>query len=417
MGSRRGPVALGLGGRSAARDTTGGQGPGEEGVRNQVFLQRGDESSMAVAAEETHARLFEPFTLRGVTTRNRIVVSPMCQYSCSDGLATDWHLVHLGSRAVGGAGIVIAEAAAVEARGRISLQDLGLWNDDQAESLARVTSFIRENGAVAGIQLAHAGRKASTYRPWSGEGTLPLEAGGWDDVIAPSAVPFSTTYPLPRAMDAADITAVREAFVAATTRAASAGFEFLELHAAHGYLLHEFLSPLANRRSDNYGGNLANRMRLTLEVARDVRAAWPAHLPLSVRISGTDWTPGGWTIEESVALARELKLLGVDVIDASSGGLSTAQQIPLGPGYQAPIAEQVRREAAIPTIAVGLITEAEQAEGILAAGQADLIALARELLRDPYWPLHAATVLGLDLPWPSQYARAKPSRRVHAGQR
>lgn len=372
---------------------------------------------MAVAVEETRARLFEPFTLRGVTTRNRIVVSPMCQYSCIDGLATDWHLVHLGSRAVGGAGIVIVEAAAVEARGRISPQDLGLWNDDQAMPLARIASFLRENGAVAGIQLAHAGRKASTYRPWSGEGTVPLEAGGWDDVIAPSAIPFSSTYPLPHAVDAAGIAAVREAFVAATKRAASAGFEFLELHAAHGYLLHSFLSPLANQRTDSYGGSLANRMRLTLEVTRAVREAWPAHLPLAVRISGTDWTPGGWTVEESVALVRELKLAGVDAIDASSGGLSAAQQIPVGPGYQAPIAEQVRREAAIPTIAVGLITEPEQAEEILATGQADLIALAREFLRDPYWPLHAATALGVDLPWPSQYARAMPSRRVHAGQR
>lgn len=372
---------------------------------------------MVVTAEETGARLFEPFTLRGVTLRNRIVVSPMCQYSCVDGLANEWHFVHLGSRAVGGAGLVVVEAAAVEARGRISPQDLGLWNDAQVAPLARSAAFMREQGAVAGIQLAHAGRKASTYRPWSGEGRVSVEQGGWDDVIAPSAVRFSDTYPLPRAMTLAEIEAVRAAFVDATRRAASAGFEFLELHAAHGYLLHEFLSPLANQRTDGYGGSRENRMRLTLEVARDVREAWPANLPLSVRLSGTDWVPGGWTIEDSVALARELRALGVDIIDASSGGASTAQQIPLGPGYQVPLAEQLRREAEVPVIAVGLITEARQAEAILEARQADLIALARELLRDPYWPLHAAAELGVDLAWPDQYARAKRGTRVHAGQR
>lgn len=372
---------------------------------------------MVVTTESTGTQLFEPFTLRGITLRNRIVVSPMCQYSCEAGLATDWHLVHLGSRAVGGAGLVFVEATAVEARGRISPQDMGLWNDEQIAPLARIASFLREQGAVAGIQLAHAGRKASTYRPWSGEGTVPLEQGGWQDVIAPSAIRFSERYPLPRAMTATDIADVREAFVAATRRAASAGFQFLELHAAHGYLLHEFLSPLANQRTDDYGGSVNNRMRLTLEVAREVRATWPANLPLSVRISGTDWMPGGWTIEDSVTLARELKELGVDIIDASSGGVSPAQQIPLGPGYQTPLAEQVRREAALPTMAVGLITEARQAEEILAAGKADLIALARELLRDPHWPLHAAAELGVDLAWPDQYARAKQGVRVHAGQR
>lgn len=373
---------------------------------------------MVVTAEETGARLFEPFTLRGVTLRNRIVVSPMCQYSCVDGVANDWHLVHLGSRAAGGAGLVFVEATAVEARGRISPEDMGLWNDAQIAPLARIAAFMREQGAVAGIQLAHAGRKASTYRPWSGEGTAPRERGGWDDVIAPSAIRFSDTYPLPRAMTMAEIDALREAFVAATRRAVSAGFEFLELHAAHGYLLHEFLSPLANQRTDAYGGSSReNRMRLTLEVARDVRAAWPANLPLSVRLSGTDWTPGGWTIEDSVVLARELRALGVDIIDASSGGVSTAQQIPLGPGYQVPLAARLRREVGMPTMAVGLITEARQAEEILESGQADLIALARELLRDPYWPLRAAAELGVDLAWPDQYVRAKLTTRVHAGQR
>jgi len=363
------------------------------------------------------AHLFTPYAMREITLRNRIVVSPMCEYSSTDGLATDWHLVHLGSRAVGGAGLVITEAAAVEARGRISPEDLGIWNDVQVAPLARITAFIREQGAVPGIQLAHAGRKASTYRPWSGRGAVTPEHGGWADVIAPSAVPFSAEYPQPRAMTTADLDTVRDAFVAATRRAEAAGFQFIELHAAHGYLLHTFLSPLANERTDAYGGSRENRMRFVLQVVEAMRAAWPAHLPLGVRISASDFVLGGWSVEDSVVLSQALRTAGVDIVTASGGGVSTQQQITLGPGYQVPFATQIRHEAAMPTIAVGLITEAAQAEAILAAGQADLVALARELLRSPYWPLHAAAALGVDLAWPDQYARAKPEARVLVGQR
>jgi len=365
----------------------------------------------------TDRHLFTPYAMHGVTLRNRIVVSPMCQYSCTDGLATDWHLVHLGSRAVGGAGLVIAEATAVEARGRISPQDLGIWSDAHTAPLARVAAFIGAQGAVAGIQLAHAGRKASTCRPWSGSGTVPVAEGGWEDVIAPSALPFSADYPLPGAMTGDDLTTVREAFVTATKRARAAGFQYVELHAAHGYLLHTFLSPLANRRTDGYGGSLENRMRYVLEVTEAVRTVWPPDFPLAVRLSATDWVEGGWTVEESVVLARELRARGVDMIVASSGGMSPGQRISLGPGYQVPFAERIRREAEIATMAVGLITEPHQAETILAEGQADLIALARQLLRDPYWPLHAAAALGVDLAWPDPYARARPATAVLAGQR
>ncbi len=374
----------------------------------------------AATAVAPQAQLFTPYTLRGITMRNRIVVSPMCQYSCTDGLATDWHLVHLGSRAIGGAGLVIAEATAVEARGRISPDDLGLWNDEQIAPLARVTAFLQEHGAVAGVQLAHAGRKASTYRPWAdGQGAAPAEDGGWlGDVIAPSAIPFSATYPRPRAMAPAELTEIREAFVAATRRSLAAGFEFIEIHAAHGYLLHTFLSPLSNDRTDEYGGDLAGRMRFPLEVVDAVRAAWPARLPLGVRISATDWVAGGWTIEDAVVLARALRARGVDVIDASSGGVSTAQRIPLGPGYQVHLAAQIRAEAGIPTMAVGMITEPQHAEEILERGQADLIALARAFLRSPYWAAEAAAALGVeDAAWPAQYGRAKPQAAQLAGQR
>jgi 2,4-dienoyl-CoA reductase-like NADH-dependent reductase (Old Yellow Enzyme family) len=382
--------------------------------------EKGTPPMSSATAIAPRAQLFTPYTLRGITMRNRIVVSPMCQYSCVDGLATDWHLVHLGSRAIGGAGLVIAEATAVEARGRISPEDLGLWNDEQIAPLARVTAFLKEHGAVAGVQLAHAGRKASTYRPWAeAQGAALAEDGGWlDDVIAPSAIPFSATYPRPRAMSQTELTEVREAFVAATKRSLAAGFEFIELHAAHGYLLHTFLSPLSNDRTDEYGGDLAGRMRFPLEVVDAVRAAWPEHLPLGVRLSATDWVAGGGTIEDSVLLARELRARGVDVIDASSGGVSTAQQIPLGPGYQVHLAEQIRREADIPTMAVGLITEPQQAEEILERGQADLIALARAFLRSPYWVAEAAAALGVeDSYWPAQYGRAKPQVAQLAGQR
>jgi 2,4-dienoyl-CoA reductase-like NADH-dependent reductase (Old Yellow Enzyme family) len=334
-----------------------------------------------------------------------------------DGFATDWHFVHLGSRAVGGAGLVIVEATAVEARGRIAPQDLGIWTDAHAEPLARIAAFVRAQGAVPGIQIAHAGRKASTYRPWSGSGAVPMEEGGWADVIAPSPIPFAGTYPQPREMTDDDLTAVRAAFATAATRARDAGFQYLEIHAAHGYLLHTFLSPLANQRTDAYGGSLENRMRFPLEVVETVRTVWPERLPLAVRLSCTDWMPDGWTIEDSVTLARALRGRGINLIVASSGGTSPQQQIALSPGYQVPFAARIRHEADIPTMAVGLITEPEQAEAILAEEQADLIALARQFLHDPYWPLHAARALGVDLPWPDQYARGKPTRELHPGQR
>lgn len=374
---------------------------------------------MASSTITEQTQLFTPYTMRGVTLRNRIVVSPMCQYSSTAGFATDWHLVHLGSRAIGGAGLVIAEATAVEARGRISPEDLGLWNDAQIAPLTRITAFLREHGAVPGIQLAHAGRKASTFRPWAEtQGAAPVSAGGWEDVIAPSAIPFSPTYPQPRAMTRDNLAEVKAAFVTATGRALTAGFAFIELHAAHGYLLHSFLSPLSNERTDEYGGDLAGRMRFPLEIAAAVRAAWPSELPLGVRISATDWVPGGWTIDDSVILAQELRERGIDVIDTSSGGVSTAQQIPVGPGYQVHLAEQIRREAGIPTMAVGMITEPQQAEAIIAAGQADLIALARAFLRSPYWVAEAAAALGVaDSDWPTQYGRAKPAVAQLAGQR
>ena len=350
------------------------------------------------------ARLFEPLTLRGVTLPNRIGVSPMCQYSCEDGLATDWHLVHLGSRAAGGAGLVMTEAAAVAPEGRISPQDLGIWSDAQAEPLARIAAFLRSQKAVPGIQLAHAGRKASRSRPWEGDRWLGPEEGGWMP-LAPSPLPYGPVPP-PRAMEDADLAAVKAAFVAAARRAVAAGFQVVELHAAHGYLLHEFLSPLSNQRADTYGGGREGRMRFPLEVAEAVRAALPDALPLLVRVSATDWVEGGWTLEDTVAFAARLEALGADLVDCSSGGLDPSARITSGPGYQVPFAEAVRRDAEIPTAAVGLITDPDQAEGILQAGQADLILLAREELRDPYWPLHAAEALGQKVPWPAQYLRA-----------
>lgn len=350
------------------------------------------------------ARLFEPLTLRGITLPNRIGVSPMCQYSCEDGFATDWHLVHLGSRAVGGAGLVLTEAAAVTPEGRISPQDLGIWSDAHAEPLARIAAFIRSQQAVPGIQLAHAGRKASRSRPWEGDRWLGETEGGWTP-LAPSPLPYGPV-PAPRAMNPGDLAAVKAAFVAAARRAVDAGFQVVELHAAHGYLLHEFLSPLSNRREDAYGGSPEARMRFPLEVAEAVRAAMPDALPLLVRVSATDWVEGGWTLEDTVAFTARLKALGADLVDCSSGGLDPAARITSGPNYQVPFAEAVRREARIPTAAVGLITAPPQAEAILQAGQADLILLGREELRDPYWPLHAAEVLQHKVPWPAPYLRA-----------
>jgi 2,4-dienoyl-CoA reductase-like NADH-dependent reductase (Old Yellow Enzyme family) len=354
----------------------------------------------------SESRLFSPLRLRGVEFRNRIGVSPMCQYSAVDGLATDWHFVHLGSRAVGGAGLVVVEATAVNAEGRISPADLGLWNDRQTEGLARCAGFIEAEGAVAGVQLAHAGRKASTAPPWTGGGYLDVAEGGWRPLVAPSAIAFRPGAPVPVALSTAGIAQVVEAFAAAARRARAAGFRVVEIHAAHGYLLHEFLSPLSNRRTDEYGGSFENRTRIVRETVAAVRAEWPAELPLFVRVSATDWAEGGWDVEQSVALARELAAHGVDLIDCSSGGLVPGARIPVGPGYQVGFAERVRREAGIATAAVGLIQDAAQAEQILNAEAADLVLLARQLLRDPYWPLHAARELGVPITWPAQYQRA-----------
>lgn len=351
--------------------------------------------------------LFTPLKLRDVILRNRIAMSPMCQYSAVDGVANDWHYVHYGTRAVGGVGLVIVEATAVEPRGRITPYCLGLWDDGQVEPLARIVRFIESHGAVAGIQLAHAGRKASTNRPWKGGGPVPPEEGGWN-VVGPSPVPFLPDGPVPEPMTKRDMESIIDAFRQAAKRALAAGFRVAEVHAAHGYLLHEFLSPLSNRRDDEYGGSLENRMRFPLEVVRAVREVWPEEYPLFVRISATDWVPGGWDLDQSVAFAAELKKIGVDLVDCSSGGLSLEQKVQAGPGYQVPFAERIRREVGIATGAVGLITDPEQANGILAAGQADLILLGRVLLREPYWPLRAAAVLGVDTGlWPPQYLRAK----------
>ena len=350
-------------------------------------------------------RLFEPLTLRSITLRNRVVVSPMCQYSSIDGAANDWHVVHLGTRAVGGAGLVFTEATAVTAGGRISPQDLGIWKDEHIRGLSAVVRVIKAEGAVAGIQLAHAGRKASVARPWEGGQQLALESGGWT-TVAPSAVPFKDGERAPRALTLDGIQDVVQAFTAAAARALTAGFEVVEIHAAHGYLLNEFLSPLSNQRTDEYGGSFDNRIRFLCEVVQAVRGTWPATLPLFVRISATDWAGGGWDIEQSVELARRLAPLGVDLVDCSSGGLVPGVKIPVGPGYQVVFAERIRREAGILTGAVGLITEAQQANDIVAAGQADLVLLARQLLRDPYWPLRAARELGAKTAWPLQYLRA-----------
>lgn len=355
----------------------------------------------------TDAHLFAPLTIRGVTLRNRIAVSPMCEYSSPDGYATDWHLVHLGSRAVGGAALVMTEATAVTADGRISPADLGIWRDDHIEMLARCTKFIASQGAVPGVQLAHAGRKASSEVPWRGSRSLSPEEGGWRPIYAPSAIPFREGDPVPEALDADGIRLVIAAFTDATRRALDAGFQVIELHAAHGYLIHSFLSPLSNTRTDSYGGSFENRTRLLRETVTAIRGVWPAHLPLLVRISATDWLDGGWTIEESVELARGLIPLGVDLIDCSSGGVAPGARIPIGPAYQTPFAERIRCESGMPTGAVGMITEARQADEIIRSGRADIVLLAREMLRDPYFPLHAAKELGAEVRWPEQYLRAK----------
>jgi 2,4-dienoyl-CoA reductase-like NADH-dependent reductase (Old Yellow Enzyme family) len=350
--------------------------------------------------------LFTLLQLRGVTLRNRIAVSPMCQYSAQGGVPTDWHLVHLGSRAVGGAGLVIAEASAVSAEGRISPGDTGLWTDEQTEAWARIARFVADQGAVAGIQLAHAGRKASTDAPWRGGRPVAEDAGGWRPV-APSPLPFAEGYQLPRELVADEIEAVIGAFRDAARRAEQAGFQMVEIHMAHGYLLHQFLSPLTNRRTDAYGGSLENRMRLPLAVARAVRDAFPVERPVFARISATDWVEGGWDLEQSITLAALLRTAGADLVDCSSGGAVPDAKVALGPGYQVPFAAAIRERAGIATGAVGLITEPAQAEAIVAAGQADIVLFAREMLRDPYWPLHAARTLGADVSWPDQYLRAR----------
>lgn len=330
----------------------------------------------------------------------------MCQYSSDDGFANDWHFVHLGSRAVGGAALVMVEATAVEDRGRITPGDMGLWKDEQIAPLARIAAFVKQQGAVAGIQIAHAGRKASCHVPWEKNGApLTPEEGAWV-TVAPSAVPFREGDPAPAALDKAGIRAITEAFAAAARRALTAGFELLEIHGAHGYLANEFLSPLSNQRTDEYGGSFENRVRFLLETTEAVRAAWPERLPLWVRVSATDWKEGGWTIDDSVKLAPELRKRGVDLIDCSSGGSAADAKIPLGPGYQVPLAERIRKETGVMTGAVGMITQPQQAEEIIASGKADVVSLAREFLRDPYWPLHAAQALGHEPKAPVQYGRA-----------
>jgi len=353
------------------------------------------------------AALFEALTIRELTLKNRIVVSPMCEYSSVDGFANDWHLVHLGSRAVGGAGLILTEATAVSPEGRITPDDLGIWKDEHVEMLRRIVDFIHQHDSVAGIQLAHAGRKASHESPWKGGEQIPMSQTGWL-CMAPSSIPFKEGTEAPKAMDAQDMKKVIDDFVAAAKRALQAGFKVAEIHAAHGYLLHEFLSPLSNKREDNYGGSFENRIRFVVEVVDAVRNVWPQQMPLFVRISASDWTEGGWDIDESVELAKVLKTKGVDLVDCSSGGNVPKAKINVGPGYQVPFAERIKKDAGILTGAVGLITEAQQAEDILTSQQADVIIMAREMLRDPYFALHAAHTLGAHVNWPVQYERAKP---------
>ncbi len=350
--------------------------------------------------------LFDPFTIRGVTLRNRIGVSPMCQYSYRDGFSNEWQLVHLGARAAGGAGLIITEASAVEARGRITPYDVGLWSDAHIEPLARVTRFLKERGAVAGIQIAHAGRKACTDRPWDGGKPIPPgDPRAWQ-AVGPSSLPFAEGHQVPHELSADEIREVRKAFCDAAARALEAGFEWLEIHGAHGYLIHSFYSPLSNRRTDEYGGSFDNRIRFLLETVRAVRPVWPESLPLTVRISGTDWVEGGWMVEEAVQLASRLKQEGVDLIDCSAGGNVATAPAPVGASYQVPISEAIRRGADIPTATVGLITEPMQADEIIRNNRADVVLLGRAMLRDPQWALHAAQSLKQPAPVPSQYLRA-----------
>jgi len=333
----------------------------------------------------------------------------MCEYSSVDGFASDWHFVHLGSRAIGGASLVLTEATAVSPEGRISPSDLGLWKNEHIAQLQRITAFLHQHGAYAGVQLAHSGRKGSMSVPWEQHRTIPPEEGGWQPV-APSAIRFDDSYPVPSALDHAGMDKIITDFISAANRAIAAGFDVVEVHAAHGYLLHEFLSPLSNQRTDEYGGSFENRVRFPLQVIRAVRATWPQHLPLFVRISATDWVEGGWNLDESVAFARLMKHAGVDLVDVSSGGNHPAQQIPVGPSYQVPHAEVIHRETELPTGSVGMITRPVQADQIIRDNKADLVLLAREFLRDPYWPLHAAYELKQEISWPVQYDRAATGR-------
>jgi len=353
------------------------------------------------------SHLFDPLTLRDVTFKNRIGISPMCEYSSRDGFANDWHLVHLGSRAVGGAGVVFTEASAVVAEGRITSADLGIYKDEHVEMLARIFRFIQQQGAVPGMQLAHAGRKASTNQPWQGGRPVGPDAGGWSPIFAPSPLPFDSGYQTPQALNTSEIAEIVQAFVDASRRALQAGAKVVEIHGAHGYLINSFLSPLTNQRTDEYGGSFANRTRFLKEIVNAVRKVWPDTLPLFVRLSATDWVEGGWTIEDSVQLAGELESLGVDLIDCSSGGIAPGIQIPVGAGYQVPLAHRIRGDAQIPTAAVGMITEAAHADQIIRNAEADIVLVARESLRDPYLPLHWAKTLNKDQKWPDQYLRAK----------
>ena len=353
------------------------------------------------------AHLFSPLKIKNIEFKNRIVVSPMCEYSSEDGFANDWHLVHLGSRAIGGAALIITEATAVSPEGRISYGDLGIWKDEHIEKLKQITDFIYEHGSIAGIQLAHAGRKASHEVPWKGGKQIPAsDKNGWKP-LAPSAIPFTESEEAPVELDKQGVEKVKADFKAAATRALKAGFKVIELHGAHGYLINEFLSPLSNHRTDEYGGSFENRIRLLLEIIESVKQVWPDDYLLFVRISSTDWAEGGWTVDDSVALAKILKDKGIDLVDCSSAGNVVSAKIPLKPGYQVEFAEKIRKESGILTGAVGLITEAKQADEIIQNGQADIVLLARELLRDPHFPLRAAHELGQDIKWPSQYERAK----------
>jgi len=351
-------------------------------------------------------QLFDPLSLRGITLRNRIGVSPMCQYSAKDGLVNDWHLVHLSSRSVGGAGLVIAEATAVEARGRISPGDLGIWSDMQIDMLARAAIGILSHGAVPGIQIAHAGRKACVHRPWEGGGPISIDDPEYWQIVGADDIAFASGHPTPQALSRNDIKDIQAAFRSAAARVLEAGFTWLEIHAAHGYLIHSFYSPVSNQRGDEYGGSFDNRIRFLIETVQAVRQVWPERLPLSVRISCTDWTPGGWSIEESIELARRLKMEGVDIIDCSSGGNLPNATVPTGPGYQVPLAEAIRRGAQIPVAAVGLLSAPTHVDEIIRNGRADVALLGREMLRDPYWPLHAAQALKQPMPTPNQYLRA-----------